>query len=350
MEVDFLLIGQGLAGSVLSYRLLEAGLKVHLIDRDEDNTSSKVAAGLYNPVTGRKMVKTWQVDTLFSELEPFYKKIEKVIGEKILHPVAIYRPFLSVEEQNEWMAKSADPQYAPFVREIATRSRYRGLNDPYGGVALARSGYLDIPVFLSKYAGWLEKQGAITRGEFVEDDLKITGRTMAYHGIKAKGIVYTNGLGASESRYFKWLPFAPVKGEVLTIAQDFEAREIINRGVFRIDLGKGVAKVGSNYEKGELTVVPTEKARKEILGKLNELFNIPVKRILGQKAGIRPATIDRRPFLGKHPEYKNVYVFSGLGTKGVSLAPYFSEEMINLLILNKEPQKEVNINRFFKYI
>jgi glycine/D-amino acid oxidase-like deaminating enzyme len=115
-------------------------------------------------------------------------------------------------------------------------------------------------------------------------------------------------------------------------------------------MGKGLAKVGSNYEKRELTVTPTEKARKEILGKLDGLFNIPVKRILGQKAGIRPATIDRRPFLGKHPEYKNVYVFSGLGTKGVSLAPYFSEEMINLLILNKEPQKEVNINRFFKYI
>ena len=71
MKIDFLLIGQGLAGSALGYRLKKAGKKIKLIDLPSENKSSRVAAGLYNPVTGRKMVKTWNADLLSPEIQPF---------------------------------------------------------------------------------------------------------------------------------------------------------------------------------------------------------------------------------------------------------------------------------------
>ena len=76
MEIDFLLIGQGLAGSALGYRLKKAGFKIKLLDQPDLNQSTKIAAGLYNPVTGRKMVKTWNADQLFPEIEPFYQELE----------------------------------------------------------------------------------------------------------------------------------------------------------------------------------------------------------------------------------------------------------------------------------
>jgi len=75
-----------------------------------------------------------------------------------------------------------------------------------------------------------------------------------------------------------------------------------------------------------------------------------VNSLITHDWGIRPATRDRKPFLGRHPVHHQVYVFNGFGAKGVSLVPYFSTEMLNLLTLGKEPQKAVNINRFFKYI
>ncbi len=82
MEVDFLLIGQGLAGTVLSYRLVNSGKRVHVIDQASNNHCSRVAAGLYNPLTGRKMVKTWNADEIFPEIEPFYAQLEKVLDIK----------------------------------------------------------------------------------------------------------------------------------------------------------------------------------------------------------------------------------------------------------------------------
>ena len=58
-SLDYLIVGMGLAGSALAYFLSKNGKKIALIDNNIDQTSSKIAAGLYNPITGRKMVKTW---------------------------------------------------------------------------------------------------------------------------------------------------------------------------------------------------------------------------------------------------------------------------------------------------
>jgi glycine/D-amino acid oxidase-like deaminating enzyme len=68
--------------------------------------------------------------------------------------------------------------------------------------------------------------------------------------------------------------------------------------------------------------------------------------VVAQEWGIRPTTIDRRPIIGCHPLYKNLVIFNGLGTKGVSLAPYFSAQVAQWLEGKGEILKEVNIKRF----
>lgn len=77
MEIDFLIIGQGIAGTAMGYRLEQAGQSFLIFDLPESNKSSRVAAGLYNPVTGRKMVKSWMAEYLFPKIEPFYQEMEK---------------------------------------------------------------------------------------------------------------------------------------------------------------------------------------------------------------------------------------------------------------------------------
>ncbi|EON78600.1 hypothetical protein ADIS_0950 [Lunatimonas lonarensis] len=350
MKTDFLLIGQGLAGTVLSWRLLSKGYSVQVIDTPGLSNSSQVAAGLYNPITGRKMVKTWEADRFFPEIEPFYRSLETLLGEKFLVPMPIYRPFLNVEEQNEWMGNSSSEEFRAFLSEIRTSSKYQEVNDRYGGVVLSRSGYLKIPKLLDRYAAWLAKEGRLIREVFDEKKLTLMPGGVSYGGVEAGAVIYTNGLAAMGSTFFSWLPFKPVRGEILTVEQGFSPKEIINRGVFRITLSDGIHRVGSTYDNHDLEAGATETGRKELTEKLAGLINLPVGRIVKQDWGIRPATKDRKPFLGQHPVHNQVYIFNGLGAKGVSLAPYFSLEMYELLTLQKEPTKVVNINRFFKYI
>lgn len=348
MEVDFLLIGQGLAGTVLSYRLFEEGAKVLIIDQPKANLSSRVAAGLYNPITGKKMVKTWNADLLFPEIEPLYQKIESLLSSEFLYPKKIYRPFLTIEEQNEWMGKSGEPGFQNYFDQIHTKSLYPEVKNPYGGIMLENSGYLNINKLLDDYSIYLKREGLLLEEKFEEDLLEIFGEGLVYKGIKARGIVYCNGLGAMESRFFRNLPFAPVKGEILDLKQDFTPNEIINRGVFRISLPNGLHRVGSTYTKDDLDVGPTEKSKKEILEKLEKLLNVPLEDVKYHRYGIRPATRDRKPFIGKHTDHKSVYIFNGFGAKGVSLIPYYSKKMVEMLIHGRELEKDININRWEK--
>ncbi|MBB6324861.1 glycine/D-amino acid oxidase-like deaminating enzyme [Algoriphagus iocasae] len=348
MEIDFLLIGQGIAGSALGFRLKQAGKKIRIIDQPSGNQSSRVAAGLYNPVTGRKMVKTWNADLLFPEIKTFYQELEKITGQSFLVEEAIYRPFLSIEEQNEWMGNSAESGFQLYLENIFKESQSEHLKDPFGGVLLKQSGWLKINSFLDSMQEYFSEE--LIQDYFNEKELAYDGEFWKYKELKSKAIIYCNGLGAMDSRFFGFLPFAPVKGEILEVRQAFYPDYIVNRGVFRVHLGNGIHRVGSTYTKHDLHLGPTEEAKMEILDKLKDLVKMPVEEIISHKTGIRPATRDRKPFLGKHPEAQSVYIFDGFGAKGVSLVPYFSKIMAAYLLGEDTIPKEVDIARYFNYI
>jgi glycine oxidase len=348
MEIDFLIIGQGLAGTALAYRLEQAGQKIVLIDQPEANKSSRVAAGLYNPVTGRKMVKSWMAEHLFPVIEPFYEELERVSGRQFLTRKKIYRPFLSIEEQNEWMGHSSDPSIGMFIEKIFTESQYPEMRDPFGGVLLKMSGWLNINKFLDGMTGYFGDK--LFQKKFEENLLEKRADGWKYGDISTKNLIFCNGLEALKSRFFNYLPFAPVKGEILEVEQDFDPDFIANRGVFRVQLSKGVYRVGSTYTWHDLDIGPTDSAKKEILDKLQDLVRVPVSSVISHRTGIRPATKDRKPFLGKHPIEDSVYIFNGFGAKGVSLIPYFSTMMTEYLIKSQPIIAEVDIARYFKYI
>lgn len=348
MEIDFLLIGQGIAGTALGYRLKQAGKIIRIIDQPSGNQSSRVAAGLFNPITGRKMVKTWFADFLFPEIKPFYKELEKLTGESFLHEKPIYRPFLTIEEQNEWMGNSAEKGFQMYLDSIFTESQSEKLLDSFGGVMLKKSGWLDINVFLDSMQTYFSEE--LIQDFFSEKELEREGEFWVYKGIKARSLIFCNGLGAMKSSFFGYLPFAPVKGEILELKQDFCPDYIVNRGVFRVHLGNGIHRVGSTYSKHDLELGPTDEAKNEILSKLNALVDLPVHEIISHKIGIRPATRDRKPFLGKHPKAESVYIFDGFGAKGVSFVPYFSKMMHDYLLESASISKEVDIARYFNYI
>ena len=343
---DHIIIGQGLAGSALAYLLHKRGAKVCVIQDPAGPSSSRVAAGLYNPVTGRKMVKTWNADTLFPAMYDFYRDAEKITGRSFLHDMPIYRPFASYEEQNEWMGKSASPEYSDYVQDVRTSPTLDWANDPYGGICLKRSGYLDINAYLDAMRLWMS--GNITYiDKYIDHSaIEVSNDHVKVMNVKASHVTFCEGTLAAGDRYFGWLPFRPVKGEVLEIRMDVETNEILNRGVFILPVGGNRFRVGSTYDNHDHSWEPTEEGKMKITAQLDKLISKPYS-ITGHRAGIRPATADRRPIVGKHPEWETLSVLNGLGTKGVTLAPFAAEQLVKWLLDGVEPMTEVNINRYF---
>ncbi len=345
-EYDYIIVGQGIAGSCMALELIDRGKRVMVYNDPNGNSSSRVAGGLINPITGRKMVLTWRAKDLFSYLSKFYKKAEAKLNKNFYCEIPIYRPFVSIEEQNEWQGKSADKDYKPFVQEVKTKSEHENVvSDRFGGLLLKKSGYLDTNSFLKATSEFLKNASQITNKKFEINSLNFIKKFVVYKGIKAKKVIFCCGVEEVGSDFFPEVKFRPVKGEVLKIKIDPLLNKVYNRGVFIMPRG-GSHTVGSNYNHKDLSWEPTEQGRNEIEAKLKTLLLRPYE-VEEHLAGVRPSVSDRRPVLGMSKGREQLVIFNGLGTKGVSLAPFFAGHLVNNLIDGTVIDKEVNVNRYF---
>ena len=146
--------------------------------------------------------------------------------------------------------------------------------------------------------------------------------------------------------YFNWLPFAVTKGETITIKAAIPDSHIINRGCYLLpEAQKETFTVGASYER-VIDETPSEKGRKIIQEKLEHFLKTPYT-IMHQDAAVRPTVRDRRPFIGTHPVHQCMHIVNGMGTKGVTLAPFFSKMMIESIFNNSEILHEADISRYF---
>ncbi|PTB96839.1 hypothetical protein C9994_05620 [Marivirga lumbricoides] len=349
MVVDFLIVGHGLAGVCVAQHLEKYDASFTVINHEQEFSSSKVAAGLYNPITGRKMKKTWLADDIFPYMESFYEALEEKLNSRFLIKRKIYRPFTSIEEQNEWIGSDDSDEKLNFIEKVSTNPLYgEFIDDPYGGISLSHCGFLDINEMLTAHKEYLIKQDKYLNKKLDYNQLKISSSLIEYENLKAKNIIFCDG-ALTDNPYFNWVPTAPVKGEILHIQTDKPLPNdvIFNRGVFIVKHSEqNYYRVGATYEWKNLDHHPTEKARTHLIGKLEELLKIPFK-VVGQVAGVRPASKDRRPLIGNHPNKNNVLLFNGLGTKGVSLAPYFANNFCLSILKDEILKEEVSISRYY---
>ena len=347
MKCDYLIIGQGLAGSVLAFYLLDKNCNVLVMDDPNLPKSSTVAAGIYNPFTGRKLVKTWMADLLFPLIERFYNKMQNHLETKFLHSMPMYRPFLSQKEQNDWVIKTDDPDFSRYIANVVPPSdALPGIVNPLGGMMLDKCGFLDIQQLIKSMRDYLQNRGLLKLEHFDEACLEVREDNVRYQDIQAKRVVFCDGAFLTKSKWFEWLPLRPVKGEILTIELEGSLDYIVNRGVFVLPVGGKKYKVGATFDNKEISLVPTVKAREQLIYKLEKLVSMPY-RIKDHVAGIRPATADRRPFIGLHPKFEPLAVFNGLGTKGVSLAPFLAREFFEFFEQGRPLIPEVAITRHF---
>ena len=75
--VDYLIVGQGLAGTCLALEALDNNQSIHIIDLDNAQSASRVAAGIVNPIKGKRLYRLWHDDRTFNWVQNWYNKIEK---------------------------------------------------------------------------------------------------------------------------------------------------------------------------------------------------------------------------------------------------------------------------------
>ena len=74
MNVEFIIIGQGIAGTCFAFELLKRNKKFIIIDNNNENSSSRIALGVYNPLVLKWFTKAWKVDKHIKYFYLFKKK------------------------------------------------------------------------------------------------------------------------------------------------------------------------------------------------------------------------------------------------------------------------------------
>ena len=337
--VDYIIVGQGLAGSCLALELLKRKKKLLIIDASFQNSASKIAAGIFNPITGRTNQPTWLAHDVFKTLFDFYSLAEGLLEVKFLNRLPIYRPFITDDENGKWPQESCD-----WIQKIFTESQYNLVNDPFGGILIQDSGFLETNNFLGAGRDYFQTHCDFLTEHFTFESVQWNG-TVNYKNYTAAKIIFCEGCRANHNPMFEWLPIRKLKGELLTISGKLPSGVIINRGIFSLPVGPDEFILGSTYVHDDTTGISIA-GKEEILSRANKLFKTKFKT-LNHTWGHRPTTIDRRPILGRHPVHQNVCIFNGLGTKGVSLAPFFAVHLADWLEGLCDLNKEINIERFY---
>lgn len=346
-EVDYIIVGQGIAGSALAANLIQQHKTLVVIDMDEENTSSKIAAGLCNPIVFKRLTKSWNLDLFYQEAKTFYLNQEKELAQKIFHPIPIYKVFSNKEEKDFWIKKTNDPNLFDWLNPvIETPFDSSIVNYNYGAAKVLNSFYVHTSVWINAFKTKLLATNSYVNECFDYENIKFVNNKVSYKNIICKKIIFCEGYKAINNPFFNYLPFKLTKGEVLTgTFKKLTSNSVINKNFFILPQEEEF-KIGATYQWDNLDEKPTEQGKQTLITKINTLINDSFN-CNSHLAGIRPTVKDRRPLVGIHPKYSALAIFNGLGTKGILMAPYLAKQFANYLIYGIELNLEnVKICRF----
>jgi glycine oxidase len=338
-----LIVGQGLAGTNVAFKLLQLKIPFKVIDNRHHNSASMVAAGLFNPLVFKWITKSWKARLLLSEANSTYRSLEQLLGGKYIENQPLIRIIASAQEQKQWQRRENQEDFENLILpEVQTiKAQW---DKGFGNRGVAGSGWLDIKSLLQDFRAMLATENKLIEAEMDYNEIQISEQ-LTYKGEPHSYIICCDGAAVSQNPFFTNLKFSHTKGEVLDVkSSELALNRMLNNGQFVIPLGNENYRIGTNFDWEDLTPVPTDVVKQELVNGFSEFFKI-IPQVTDHRAGIRPSTPDRRPYAGRSTAHQNVCIMNGMGSKGVLLAPWCASQLCNHLFSGQPIHPDIDVSR-----
>jgi glycine/D-amino acid oxidase-like deaminating enzyme len=346
MFIDYLIIGQGLAGSLLAWELIQRNCKVVIIDNGREN-ASQVAAGLINPITGMRFVKSSDVDTLLPTAKQCYLELAEFFQQTFYIEKPMLRLFRSDKELLRCLKRLDNPGYQNYLGAIMPLDRpINNLATPYGFLEQKQTGYLLTRLLLTCLKDFFIARQCYRQIDLDYQDIQLQP-SLRWQDIFPRKIIFCEGHHATKNPWFSWLPFQPVKGEILTLEHQIRLPDkILNFGDWLIPIKSNHVRIGATFDRENLNILPTGRGKSDLLKSIKSISaNLTQATLINHQANIRPCTLDKQPFTGHHPQHPQLAIFNGFGAKGSLQIPWYSQHFVDAL-LNNTPLPS-NIQRHY---
>jgi len=344
-QVDYLIIGQGLAGSLLGWELMQRGCRVLVVDNQLEN-ASQIAAGLINPVTGMRLVKSAEVDYLLPYAQQRYQALGQFFHQDFYIPKPLLRVIAHEKEQLQYQKRLKDPRYLDVLSENLQLAP-KQLIAPRGLIQQKQTGYLSTTDLLKQLKEFFQAQGCYQAQQFDYSQLSFNTDSVSWQDTQAKKVIFCEGYQAIHNPWFNYLPFQLAKGEILSLRSEEKLiPEMLNYGRWFIPLTEYQFRIGASFENKQLDTKTSSAVKEELLAALFQVYpSLKSSQLEAHQANIRPTTLDKAPFIGLHPTQAQVAIFNGFGSKGSLQIPFYSAHFAEHLLNNTPLNELVDIKR-----
>lgn len=345
---DSIIVGQGLAGSLLAWCLEQAGQRVLLLDDGHRHAASLAAGGLINPLAGMRFSRPARIDNWLTDASALYEDLNRSLGRRYFHPIPMVRLFRSTAQIRFWQRQADDPRSAHLLGERFTaQSIGQPFTAPLGGFHQERTGYVDVATLINDLRDHFVRQGAYRQVRIDYGQIEGHGDDVVWHNLRAKQLIFCEGYRGMRNPWFDWLPFQTDRGEILTFASPDRLPDRIANGIhWLVPLIDGQYRIGATHDRSDLGMRTTRKGRDELVGALSSMLQrMPAIEITQHRVGVRPGSIDRQPFLGRHPNEPCLAIFNGFGARGCLTVPWYAQQLVAHLEHGQKLPAEADIRR-----
>jgi glycine/D-amino acid oxidase-like deaminating enzyme len=341
-NVEYIIVGDGYAALFFAHQLTK-NKKSFVIFSEEKKSASQISAGIINPMVLKKFTTFWLAQEQLDFLKTSLDEIEIYTERNYLINASIHRIFHDENEQKLWLKKSQTEELSNFLD--TDFKHLKVVKNDFNTGLVRQSARLDVHSFFGDLLRFHDENSRLIKEKFNYTQLNITEST--YQHFKFKNIIFCEGMAVKNNPYFSDIPVIANKGHHIRVKLPKSIPEniTIKKKHFLFPLNNDLYFYGGTYDREQLHEHIDDSAIEQLRNGLSEFYpnDFDIEEV---HFGFRPTVKDRRPILGRHSEHQNLYVFNGLGARGILNGCYFSKSLYDFIENNIDLPQEISLERF----
>jgi len=333
--VKVIIVGAGIIGMLQARELAQKGIEVVLLDKGACGTEASWAGGgIVSPLYPWRYSKP--ITALANWSQAYYPNLAQTLeAESDIDPQLTRHGLLMLDVEDKSAALDWAKTESSWIEELDSKGIYElepNLREGVpSGLWMSQVASVRNPRLLKALYRSLE------RNPFVHIMEESAVESFVMDGHNAKGVITKNGAavygdavvlctGAWTQNLSKSssVQVQPVKGQMIIFSAKpgVVNRIVLSKGKYVIPRRDGSVVAGSTLEYTGFEKQTSEQVRDELADMAIDLFpELASSQIMHHWAGLRPGTAEGVPYIGKLPEYDNIYVNAGHFRNGLVLAP-----------------------------